>query len=343
MAIQQNQSLQSYNTFGLEVKAQHLLEIKTIADYDPAFLRNYESVFILGGGSNVLLLQDVAGLVLRMNVLGKEVIEETDEKVVLKIGAGENWHGLVLWSLEQGWSGLENLSLIPGTVGAAPIQNIGAYGVELADVLEKVEGVFLADASPFSLNKDQCRLGYRQSIFKNEWKGKALISQVYLTLSKTYAPNISYGAIQTVLDQKEIENPTAKDVSEAVISIRQSKLPDPKELGNAGSFFKNPIIPQEHFEKLQKEFPDMPSYPAGEGFRKVPAGWLIEQAGWKGKKIGATGSHAKQALVLVNYGGASGKEIYNLSEAILKSVQENFKIRLEREVTMVGNPDLFAK
>ena len=335
MHIQENKSLKEYNSFGLSASAKYFLSISQATDYQSELLSQYESTFILGGGSNVLLAKDYPGLVLQMNIKGKAAVSEDEQEVIVKIGAGENWHELVLWSLENNWSGIENLSLIPGTVGAAPIQNIGAYGVELSDVLEKVEGLFLADASPFALAAEDCRLGYRNSIFKNEWKGKVLITQVYLRLQKKYKPNISYGAIQDILKERGITAPTAKDVSDAVIHIRQSKLPDPKELGNAGSFFKNPIIPIAQFETLQQKFPKVPHYPAGEGLVKVPAGWLIEQAGWKGKRVGETGSHAKQALVLVNYGKASGAEIYQLSEDILLSVKKQFDILLEREVTVI--------
>lgn len=336
MSIQQDISLKRYNTFGLEAKANYFLSINELADYQPSILSDYEDVLLIGGGSNILLANDFRGLVLKVNITGKELLEENETEVILKIGAGENWHQLVLWTLENNWYGLENLSLIPGTVGAAPIQNIGAYGVELSDVLEKVEGVFLADASPFSLNAQECQLGYRNSIFKNEWKGKVLISSVYLKLSKTFSPNISYGAIAKVLEEKGVATASAKAVSNAVIHIRQSKLPDPEELGNAGSFFKNPIISSEQFESLQQQFPVVPNYPAGETQVKIPAGWLIEQAGWKGKRIGEVGSHAKQALVLVNYGNATGQEVYALSEKIITSVHAKFGIALEREVTVVG-------
>lgn len=335
MPILENVSLKKYNSFGLDTKAKHFLELTNPEAYRPDIIYQYEKILLLGGGSNVLLQSDFDGLVIKVNIKCRELLSEDDDSVIVKVGAGEQWHSIVEWSLANDWYGLENLSLIPGTIGAAPMQNIGAYGVELADVLEKVEGLFLSDGSSFSLDKDACQFSYRNSIFKNEWKGKFLISYVYLKLSKQFKANISYGAIQAVLDEKQITEPTANDVSKAVISIRQSKLPDPAVLGNAGSFFKNPIIEQAHFEKLKIEHPNLPSYPAEEGMVKVPAGWLIESAGWKGKRIGNTGAHAQQALVLVNYGSASGAEIFELSEDIMQSVQKQFGILLEREVTVI--------
>ena len=294
-------------------------------------------ILLLGGGSNMLLKNDWPGLVIKNAIRGIEVVEETDDTVLIKIGGGENWHQLVLWSLEQNFGGLENLSLIPGTVGAAPIQNIGAYGVELKDVFEKLEAVNLEDRSIQTFDKETCRFGYRDSIFKQELKGKVFISRVWLRLSKqNHSLHMDYGAIRDVLAADQIENPTIQDISRAVIQIRSSKLPDPAKLGNSGSFFKNPEISKAAFEVFIESFPDAPFYKMDEDLFKIPAGWLIEKAGWKGKKIGNTGSHKDQALVLVNYGGATGEEIWQLALAIQDSVEKQFGITISPEVNVIG-------
>jgi len=266
---------------------------------------------------------------------GITVESSDDESVIIKCGGGVVWHDLVLWAIEQGYGGIENLSLIPGTVGAAPIQNIGAYGVELKDVFIKLDGVRLATREHFTFTKKGCKFGYRDSIFKGRHKGEFIITQVYLKLSKKPIVNTSYGAIAKVLAEKGIDMPTIKDVSDAVIAIRQSKLPDPAVIGNAGSFFKNPVISKSSFDKVIAEHPDMPSYPQDDGQVKVPAGWLIEQCGWKGKQVGNTGAHKNQALVLVNYGDATGEEVLALSEEIIKSVFLKFGIGLSREVNVI--------
>ena len=335
MDIQSYFNLQALNTFGLSTRAKYFTELTDLADINIADLHAYPEVFILGGGSNILLSKDYQGLVLKVGIKGWEVIQENEEEVLVKIGAGENWHEVVFKAVENNWGGIENLALIPGTVGAAPIQNIGAYGMELKDVLHSVEGVYLNNGQYFVFNAHDCKFGYRDSIFKNELKGKVLIAHVVLRLSKKPKLNISYGAIATVLQEKNIRNPQIKDVAEAVIQIRQSKLPDPDELGNAGSFFKNPVIGNALFRELKMSFPTIPGYPQENNQTKVPAGWLIEQAGWKGKKIGNTGAHAQQALVLVNYGAATGKEILNLAQQIQDSVYVKYGIKLEREVTVI--------
>ncbi|NNE30268.1 MAG: UDP-N-acetylmuramate dehydrogenase [Saprospiraceae bacterium] len=335
MHIQKDTSLKEYNTFGISAKAKAFFKLEKVEEYDPGFLQDYDDLFILGGGSNIVLPDNFEGLVLKVEILGKKVLSETEEDVLIEVGAGENWHQFVLWTLEQGYFGLENLSLIPGTLGAAPIQNIGAYGVELSECLESVKGIFLVDGTPFSISKEECQFGYRDSIFKNAWKGRMLISHVCLRLSKTFVPKTNYGAIKDVLQTKEIDDPSASDISKAVISIRQSKLPDPKELGNAGSFFKNPIIPEEVFKGLQEKYPEIPYYPDKKDHVKIPAGWLIERSGWKGKKTGQVGMHEKQALVLVNYGEATSKEIAALSEKVQQSVFDQFGITLVREVTIL--------
>jgi len=333
MSIATDFNLKSFNTMGIAAKATAFVEIQSIQDLEQLDLN--QKLFILGGGSNILFGGDFDGLVLKVNILGKEIIKEDDEHVWIRFGAGENWHESVLYAVENNWGGIENMSLIPGTIGAAPIQNIGAYGTELKDVFYQVDGVMLDDLQPFSLNLDECNFGYRDSIFKNELKSKTLISHVTLRLTKEHTINASYGAIAEVLKSKNISAPNIKDISEAVIEIRQSKLPDPKELGNAGSFFKNPTIKNPHFREIKMSYPNCPGYPQPNDHTKVPAGWLIEQCGWKGKRVGETGAHAKQALVLVNYGNATGKEILNLSKQIQDSVYVKFGIKIEREVTLL--------
>lgn len=335
--LQENVSLQPFNTFGIDAKARWFIEIDSVVRATEFLVDNLnagQKVWILGGGSNLLLKNDLEGLVLRNTILGKEVIRETEEYVFLKVGAGENWHQLVLYCLENDWGGIENLSLIPGSVGAAPIQNIGAYGVELKDVFVALDTLSLATGNPRTFEAADCQFGYRDSYFKGAGKGKFLITSVTLRLNKApHHLNTAYGAIESEL--AALPKPhSIKQVSEAVIKIRQSKLPDPAKIGNSGSFFKNPVISESAFAELQVAYPQVPHYPQSDGQVKVPAGWLIEQAGWKGKRIDNYGVHAKQALVLVNYGGASGADIYALSEQVLQSVKQQFNIQLEREVNI---------
>ena len=290
----------------------------------------------LGGGSNVLLCNDYAGLVIRNAIKGKQIVHEDDDHVLLKVYSGESWHETVMYCVDRNWGGIENLSLIPGTVGAAPMQNIGAYGVELEQVFDHLEAFNLHTFELETFNKSQCAFGYRESVFKRQLKGQYFIYSVTFKLNKKPSIHADYGDIQAMLNEKGLSPETAgiKDVSDAVIHIRQSKLPDPKVLGNSGSFFKNPQITIEHFEALKLKFPDIKGYPQNDGM-KVPAGWLIEQCEWKGKRVGNTGSHAKQALVLVNYGGATGSEIYQLAQDIIQSVADKFSIHLEPEVNIV--------
>ena len=290
----------------------------------------------LGGGSNVLLCNDYAGLVIRNAIKGKQIVHEDDDHVFLKVYSGESWHETVMYCVERNWGGIENLSLIPGTVGAAPMQNIGAYGVELENVFDHLEAFNLLSFELETFSKSQCAIGYRESVFKRQLKGQYFIYSVTFKLNKKPSIHADYGDIQAMLNEKGLSAETAgiKDVSDAVIHIRQSKLPDPKVLGNSGSFFKNPQITIEHFEALKIQFPDIKGYPQNDGM-KVPAGWLIEQCEWKGKRVGNTGSHAKQALVLVNYGGATGSEIYQLAQDIIQSVEDKFSIHLEPEVNIV--------
>jgi UDP-N-acetylmuramate dehydrogenase len=336
--LEENVSLKPYNTFGLEVKADYFVEINSPEDIislmENEYLWNMPRL-ILGGGSNVLFIKDYKGLVLKNQLKGISQEREDEDSVIIKAYSGELWHDLVLYAIARNLGGIENLSLIPGTAGAAPIQNIGAYGVELKDVFHSLEALNLENGRVEVFDKIACRFGYRDSVFKNEAKGKYFILSISLKLSKKPVFNISYGAITKTLEAKGIHEPSVKAISEVVCSIRRSKLPDPAVIGNAGSFFKNPEIEKGQFEDLLKKYPDLPSYPAPEGRIKVPAGWLIEACGWKGRRIGHTGSHKDQALVLVNYGGASGEEISGLAFEIQKSVKETFGILISPEVNMI--------
>lgn len=338
MTIQENFSLQSFNTFGLAVSARYFVAVKTIAELQQILahpLYGQMPKFILGGGSNVLFTKDYEGLVIKINIKGIEKIKEDDHHVWLQVGAGENWHQFVLYCIENGYAGLENLSLIPGTVGAAPMQNIGAYGVEIKDVFEELEAVGIKDGSLRTFSNQACQLSYRNSIFKEALKNQYIIVSATFKLNKEPIFNISYGAIQETLEKLGIKTLTIKAISDAVIHIRQSKLPDPAKIGNAGSFFKNPSIERSLYDKIKETFSAIPGYDQPDGLVKVPAGWLIEQCGWKGKAIGNTGVHSKQALVLVNHGNAQGAEIKQLSEAIQLSVKEKFDISLSPEVNIV--------
>ena len=295
-----------------------------------------ELKLILGGGSNLLPTKDIDGLVLKVDIRGKEEIPGKDQNNVwVRSKAGENWHQLVLWTLQNGWGGLENLSLIPGNVGTAPIQNIGAYGVELKDVMVQCNGFYL-DGTPATFSNEECQFGYRDSIFKNDLKGKFIITGVDFKLTrKNHLLNTSYGAIRTELEQMGISEPTPLDVSRAVIRIRKSKLPDPALVGNAGSFFKNPVIEDREIDEIKSTYPDLVSYPVGNGRSKVAAGWLIEKAGWKGKDLGGYGVNPNQALVLVNYGGATGPQMWGLALEIIQDIQSKFGIQLEPEVNIL--------
>lgn len=338
--ILSNVSLQPYNTFGFDVKANIFCVIENIDDLkelkvNPSFDNDR---LIIGGGSNMLLVSDWNGLVILNNIKGINVVEDLDNEVLVKSGAGEVWHDLVMYCVKNKYFGIENLSLIPGSVGASPIQNIGAYGVEIKDTFEKLEAFNVRTGEIEIFNNSDCRFGYRESVFKNELKGKYIITQVYFRLSKSSTLNTSYGAIESELKNQNIFDPNIKDVSNAIISIRQSKLPDPKEIGNSGSFFKNPVIDDNKAKALKEKFPEMVQYKTDSG-TKIAAGWLIENCGWKGFKENGYGVHKKQALVLVHYGGAQGKDVYKLSERIIQSVEDKFEIRLEREVNVIGSID----
>ena len=335
MKIKKNHPLKTFNTFGINAKAKRFARIQSTEKLSSFLKTNKEPLFILGGGSNILLTKDVEALVLKNEIRGIEIIKSFKNTVHVAVGGGENWHQFVLWAIRKKLGGIENLSLIPGTVGASPIQNIGAYGVELKDVFVKLEAIDIASGKKKVFYKKDCHFGYRDSIFKRTLKGKLLISKVVFRLSKKPVINTSYGAIQAVLKERNIKKPTIKNVSDAVIHIRSSKLPDPAVLGNAGSFFKNPEISDRAFQKLQKQFPNIVFYNLPNGKVKIPAGWLIEYCGWKGKKIGRTGSHAEQALVIVNYGGATGEEIKAHAERVIASINNTFGIKLIAEVNVV--------
>ncbi|SNZ01930.1 UDP-N-acetylmuramate dehydrogenase [Flagellimonas pacifica] len=337
MNIQENISLKSHNTFGIDVKAKFFIEINGLAQLQKVLkLKAYPQKLIVSGGSNMLLTKDIEALVMHINLKGIDVSDENEDEVVIKVMAGENWHELVLWSLDQGYGGLENLSLIPGNTGTAPIQNIGAYGVELKDTFVNCTAMEIATGELVEFDKKSCEFGYRDSIFKNEAKGKYIITSVNLKLTKSnHQISTGYGAIEDELKRNGIVYPTVKDVSNAVIAIRQSKLPDPKELGNSGSFFKNPVVSKKTFEKLKKAHPEAPSYEVDKNQFKIPAGWLIEQCGFKGKRFGDAGVHEKQALVLVNYGNATGSEILELAQLIHQEVDRKFKIRIHPEVNII--------
>ena len=337
MQIQTNTSLRSFNTFGIDVRAYHYCSVSSIEDLKEVFTNlEDQSVFILGGGSNILLRSDISQPVIHINIKGIEVIQEGDDEVLVEVMAGENWHEFVLWCLKKNYGGLENLSLIPGNVGAAPIQNIGAYGVEMKDCFHSCEALKIDTLEQKIFLSNDCDFGYRESVFKGKFRGEYIITKVVFRLtSKNHSIKSGYGAIADELDKKGIENPTIKDISKAVIAIRSSKLPDPKDIGNSGSFFKNPVISKTHFESLRAQHPEVPGYPVTDSQIKVPAGWLIEKAGFKGKRFGAYGVHEKQALVLVNYGNAHGDDIYKLAKLIQKTIHLIFGIDLVMEVNVI--------
>ncbi len=333
--IQINKNLKEYNTFGISVKAEMFAVFSSIEELKQILsFRNNKKLLVLGGGSNLLLTKDFDGLVIKNEIKRFEVIEETASEVIVESGAGENWHEFVLNCIDKGFGGIENLSLIPGSVGASPMQNIGAYGVEIKDVFESLSAYHIASGEIHYFDKTKCEFGYRESIFKNKVKGEYIILTVTFRLTKNPTINSSYGAINEQLKVMGIQVPTIKELSTAVIAIRQSKLPDPKIIGNAGSFFKNPTVDNILLEKIQENYPDIPNYPAENG-RKLAAGWLIEKAGWKGRTFDNYGVHKLQALVLVNYGNCTGQEIFDLSSQIIQDVFEKFGVLLEREVNIL--------
>jgi len=339
LSVQRNMNLKRLNTFGIDAKTSYFAVIHHTQDLVSLL---FQDIFhempklVLGEGSNILFTQHYDGLIIKNAIKGIQSVAEDEHHIWLKIGAGENWHDLVTHCVRQGYGGIENLSLIPGTVGAAPIQNIGAYGVELRDVFSELEAFNLKDHTIRTFHKEDCQFGYRESIFKNIYKNQFIILSVTLRLDKKPKFHIEYSHIQETLQSMQIKNLSIQAISDAVIQIRRSKLPDPKELGNAGSFFKNPLIPYTHFSKLQKTFPAIPFFPTEDvSSIKIPAAWLIEQCGWKGKRFGDIGVYEKQALILVNYNAGNGAEILELARNIQQSVQDKFNVQLIPEVNLI--------
>jgi len=344
MQVQENVSLKPYNTFGIDVEARYFVRFKSIDELKSILAGNQKSRtknFVLGGGSNILFTKDFDGIILKNEIYGKAKIAEDENFVYIKCGAGENWHQFVLHCIGNYWAGIENLSLIPGCVGASPMQNIGAYGVEIKDVFHGLTAFHLQEQRAYNFTLTDCEFGYRESVFKRKYRDEFVILDVTLRLSKKPHFNTSYGAIEAELKKMGVQELTISAISQAVINIRSSKLPDPADIGNAGSFFKNPSVPALLFENLKLKFPSIVGYQNTDGTVKLAAGWLIEQCGptqaksWKGFRAGDAGVHAKQALVLVNYGHASGKEIYQLSQQVMQSVFEKFGVMLEREVNII--------
>lgn len=335
--ISEQVSLKNHNTFGVEAKAAWFAEVKSETDLHQLFAQpkfHQLPLLVLGGGSNMLFTKDFDGLVIWMNNKGIRH-EQKGQEILIHAAAGEIWNDLVNYAVSHGFAGMENLSLIPGTVGASPVQNIGAYGVELETIFHSCRAFDLKTGTFRTFTKAECGFSYRESIFKQELKGQYIITEVTYSLQQSAELNTSYGAIREELERRHITHPTIKDISEVVSAIRVSKLPDPATIGNAGSFFKNPIISFDEFRQLQSIFPDIVHYPAGPGKIKLAAGWLIEQCGWKGKIQGQTGTWKNQALVLVNHGNSTGKEVFAFSEEIIRSVFNRFQVRLEREVNVI--------
>ena len=331
MKIIDNCPLKERHTFGMDVKADRLIEFANEDELKSALTGAVKPLLFMGGGSNLLFLNNYSGTVLHSVIDNINIVAEDDNSVSVRVGSGVVWDDFVAYSVEKGWWGVENLSLIPGEVGASAVQNIGAYGVEVKDVLQSIEAISVDDLSKRIFTNAECNYAYRDSIFKKSLKGKYVITYVTYRLSKKANPNIGYGALKSVL----AENPSLKEIRDAIIAVRNSKLPDPKVYGNAGSFFMNPVIPMEQFVALQSRYPDIPSYPASDGYIKVPAGWLIEKSGWKGKSLGNAAVYEKQALVLINRGGATGMEVKHLADTVIADIKEIFGITLHAEVNYI--------
>lgn len=336
MEVRENYSLKNYNTFGIDVKCRYFVESDTESEF-LEFVSSYElkpeEIMVLGEGSNFLFTDDFDGTVFYPTIKGMEIVEENDEHVWVRIGAGEIWDDFVAWAVEQGYGGVENLSFIPGHVGAAPVQNVGAYGMEAGDTIERVEAIQIEEARKDVIDAADCRFAYRDSIFKGEWKNKYIITYVVFRLTKAPEFRLNYGSVQEELQKLGAVN--LKNIRQAIIHIRQAKLPDVKELPNAGSFFKNPVVPREQAEQLKKKYPELPVYPVDEERVKLAAGWLIEQCGWKGKDLGKAGVYEKQALILVNRAEASGVEVAHLANEVKKSVFMTFGVWIEPEVYVI--------
>ncbi|MFO8234140.1 MAG: UDP-N-acetylmuramate dehydrogenase [Bacteroidales bacterium] len=334
--VYENISLKPYNTFGIDAHANYFTQCTSVEDFykiinDPEY-RNTKKL-ILGGGSNILFTKDFEGLIIQNSITGVEVVEENEKTVTIRAGAGEDWDSFVEYTVNNDWCGLENLSYIPGNVGASPIQNIGAYGEEAKNSIKEVETIDLENCEKVIYQNKECRFGYRNSIFKEERKGKSIITHVVFTLQKKYVFNLDFGILKKTVNQRgEI---TLQNIRDSVIEIRSHKLPDPKELGSAGSFFKNPVISEEKLRTVQQKFPNIPYYEIEKDTIKIPAAWLIDKLGWKGYRKGDAGVHKNQALVLVNYGKADGEQIYLLSQQIIESVEEKYGIHLEYEVNIL--------
>lgn len=339
MTVLENVNLQPYNTFGIKVFAKYFTIIRSASEGKELLasdLFKNEKHLFLGGGSNILFTKNFDGLVIKVEIKGIKILHENDANIVLKVGSGENWHTFVMYCVERNWGGLENLSLIPGTVGAAPMQNIGAYGVEIKKIISAVEAIEISSGESKNFTNAECNFGYRESIFKQNAKDKYLISSITLTLTKkNHYFNTSYGAIDETLKQQRVQELSVRSISDAVIHIRSTKLPDPSRIGNAGSFFKNPSIQADLHDFIKKHYPSLPSYPTVDGLVKIPAAWLIEQCGWKGKTFDNIGVHQHQALVIVNYGGGEGEKIWQLAMNIRDSVKEKFNITLQPEVNVI--------
>jgi UDP-N-acetylmuramate dehydrogenase len=335
MRFSENVSLASMNSFGIEARARYYAKISSVDELSNLQLEQNMPVLVLGGGSNILFTRNFDGYVLHNDIRGKQVVREDEDHIYVKTGGGEVWHSFVEYCISNGFAGVENLALIPGRNGASPIQNIGAYGVEIKDVFSELEAFHISEKKIYTFNAADCAFGYRDSVFKNKYKGQFMISSVTYRLNKKPDFKTSYGAITQELEKMGVQDLSIRAIGDAVIRIRSSKLPDPAVIGNAGSFFKNPEVGADVFEALRSAFPDIVGYTLPGGSVKLAAGWLIEKAGWKGYRKGNAGVHDKQALVLVNHGGANGKEIYDLSEEILISVREKFGVSLEREVNIL--------
>lgn len=332
-------SLKPHNTFGIDACCETFATVDSVDELQALLSQRdlfSKGLMILGEGLNILFIDDVPGLVVKVAIQGREVVRETKDEIWLRVGAGESWQALVRYCVDRNWGGIENLAGIPGSAGAAPVQNIGAYGVEVSEVLQQVEALEISGGRPLSFNGPECGCTYRSSVFKREWKNRAAITHLTLRLSKHPRPKVGYSALEEEIEKIDQRDCTIQDVFEAIMRIRREKLPDPARIGNAGSFFKNPELPLDQVDILSKRFPGLVAFPAGVGRMKLAAGYLIERLGWKGRRRGRCGVHERQALVLVNYGGASGREIFELSEEIRQSVRDTFGVDLEREVVLVG-------
>lgn len=333
-----NYSLLPHNTFGIDVRCRRFVEFSSVDELQTLLVSltdDDDPLLILGGGSNLLLTGDFKGTVIHSAIIGIELVEETSQSVSLRVGSGEVFDDVIAYCVEKGYHGAENLSKIPGEVGASAVQNIGAYGVEVKDLIDRVDALEIQTGLPVSFSNAECRYGYRQSRFKQDWKDKYVITHVTYRLSKQFVPHLDYGNIRGALAERGIDHPTAADLRQVIIDIRDAKLPDPKVEGNAGSFFMNPVVSKEKYLELASAYPNMPHYYIDEQNEKIPAGWMIDQCGWKGRTLGKAGVHDKQALVLVNRGGAKGEDVVNLCEAIRKDVYERFGIDIHPEVIII--------